>query len=114
VSRDSANAIGDPAVTRKTGATRSEEPRFDRNRTLHMLRNNLARADAMITAAERLIEEPLWHIRGDEGDDADEDEDGDSISRRRNQVAHLIESAKLAVRAAIYTGTELDRHRGGA
>jgi hypothetical protein len=93
-------------MTRRLG---SGEPRFDRDRTLHVLRDNIARADAMITAAERLIEEPPGDIR-----DEDEDEDGDSISRRRNHLAHLIESAKLAVRAAIYAGIELDRPRGGA
>lgn len=32
-----------------------------------------------------------------------EDNDADSITRRRNHVSHLIESAKLAVRAAAYT-----------
>jgi hypothetical protein len=79
--------------------------RFDRDGTLYVLRDNIARADAMITAAEHLIEEYPWGTRDDEGD---EDEDGDSISRRRNHVAHLIESAKLAVRAAIYAGIELD------
>jgi hypothetical protein len=101
-------------MTRRLG---SGELRFDRDRTLHVLRDNIARADAMITAAERLIEEYPWGTRGDEGDedeDEDEDESGDSISRRRNHVAHLIESAKLAVRAAIYAGDELDRPRGGA
>jgi hypothetical protein len=94
----------------------SGEPRFDRDRTLHVLRDNIARADAMITAAEHLIEEYPWSTRDEEGgqDDEDEDESRDSISRRRNHVAHLIESAKLAVRAAIYAGDELDRPRGGA
>jgi hypothetical protein len=93
-------------MTRRIG---SGAPRFDRDRTLYVLRDNIARADAMITAAERLIEEPPGDIR-----DEDEGESGDSISRRRNHLAHLIESAKLAVRAAIYAGIELDRHRGGA
>jgi hypothetical protein len=97
-------------MTRRLG---SGEPRFDRDGTLHVLRDNIARADAMITAAEHLIEEYPWGTRDDEGDE-DEDESGDSISRRRNHVAHLIESAKLAVRAAIYAGDELDRPRGGA
>jgi hypothetical protein len=83
-------------MTRRLG---SGESRFDRDRTLYVLRDNIARADAYITAAERLIEEPAG---------------GDSISRRRTHLAHLIESAKLAVRAAIYAGSELDRHRGGA
>jgi hypothetical protein len=98
-------------MTRRLG---SGEPRFDRDGTLYVLRDNIARADAMITAAEHLIEEYPWGTRGDEGDDEDEDESGDSISRRRNHLAHLIESAKLAVRAAIYAGDELDRPRGGA
>lgn len=102
-------------MTRPIG---SGEPRFDldRDHTLCVLRDNIARADAMITAAEHLIEETPWDIRGNEGDDDedDEDESGDSISRRKNHLEHLIESAKLAVRAAIYAGDELDRHRGGA
>jgi hypothetical protein len=96
-------------MTRRLG---SGEPRFDRDRTLYVLRDNIARADAMITAAERLIEEPPGGR--DEDEDEDEDEGGDSASRRRNHLAHLIESAKLAVRAAIYAGDELDRPRGGA
>ena len=68
-----------------------------------------------ITAEQRLLEEPHGDIGGDEGDEDNEDEDesGDSLSRRRNHLAHLIESAKMAVRAAIYAGIELDRHRGG-
>jgi hypothetical protein len=78
--------------------------RFDRDGTLYVLRDNIARADALITAAEHLIEEYPWGTR----DDEDEDESGDSISRHRNHVAHLIESAKLAVRAAIYASIELD------
>jgi hypothetical protein len=91
-------------MTRSIG---SGEPRFDREGTLRVLRDNIARADALITAAEHLIEEYPWGTLDDE-DDEDEDESGDSISRRRNHLAHLIDSAKSAVRAAIYAGIELE------
>jgi hypothetical protein len=82
-------------------------PCFDRALTLYILRDNIARADALITAAEHLIEEL---DRGIEEGDEDEDESDDSISRRRNHVAHLIEGTKMAVRAAICAGDELDKH----
>jgi hypothetical protein len=80
-------------------------PCFDRALTLYILRDNIARADALITAAEHLLEELDRGI-----EEGDEDEGGASISRRRNHVAHLIEGAKMAVRAAICAGDELDRH----
>ena len=83
-------------------------PRFDLNDTLYVLRDNLGKADAFITAAEELIEQ-CWGETEDEGGDGD-----DSILRRRNHVAQLIESAKLAVRAAAYTGKESDKYRQGA
>ena len=41
-----------------------------------------------------------------------EDDDDAELSRRRNHLAHLIESTKLAVRAAAYGGEELAKHRG--
>jgi hypothetical protein len=72
--------------------------------TLHVLRGNLGRADAMITAAEGLIERSWGN---------DEDEDGDNLARRRNHVAHLLEGARLAVRGAIYAGNDLDLRRRG-
>jgi hypothetical protein len=84
------------------------EPRFDLDGTLHVLRDNLGKADAFITVAEDLIEQ-CWSGNGDEGGDGD-----DSVARRRNQVAHLVESAKLAVRAAAYAGEELANRRRGA
>lgn len=40
--------------------------------------------------------------------------DDNSVIRRRNQVAHLVESAKLAVRAAAYAGEELANRGRGA
>ena len=77
----------------------------DLDNLIYLLRDNLGKADAYITAVEELIERP-------EG--AGRDEDVDEPSRRRNHVAHLIESAKLAVRATIYTTEEIDRRRSGA
>jgi hypothetical protein len=78
---------------------------------LHLLRDNLGKAEAFITAAERLIEES-WS--GDDDDRADENETGDSTLRRRSRAEHLIEAGKLAVRAAAYTAEEIDRRRSGA
>jgi hypothetical protein len=78
---------------------------------VHLLRDNLGKADAFITVAERLVEES-WS--NDEDDQADEDETGDSALRRRSRAEHLIEAGKLAVRAAAYTTEEIDRRRSGA
>jgi len=44
----------------------------------------------------------------------DEGDDDNSVTRRWNQVTHLVESAKLAVRAAAYAGEELANRRRGA
>lgn len=81
---------------------------LDLEGSVDLIRDNLGRADAFITAVEDLIER-TWN------DDGAGEEDDDSVGRRRNHVAHLLESAKLAIRAAIYAGsgltTELDRCR---
>jgi hypothetical protein len=68
-----------------------------------VLRDHLGKADAYISAVEELIEQAV--LDGDDDDD---------VTRRRNHVAHLIESTKLAVRAAIYLGDELDNRQSGA
>lgn len=78
---------------------------------LYLFRDNVARADAFLTAAEGLIER--FPCGGDAGEDEDEDID-DHHGRWRNHVAHLLDAAKLAVRAAIHTGDEIDRRRVGA
>jgi hypothetical protein len=83
----------------------------DLDNLIHLLRDNLGKADAFITAAECLIEESR---SSDDDDPADEDETGDSASRRRSHAEHLIESGKLAVRAAAYTTEEIDRLRRDA
>ena len=102
----------DGAPTRVSGAGDAPVTRLrdDLDGTLDVMRDNLGRADAFITAAEDLIERP-WG--GSEDDEGDENDDG--LGRHRNHVAHLVESAKLAVRAAIYAGDHvaaaLDKHR---
>ena len=87
----------------------SGEPRFDLDNMFYVLRDNLGRADAFITVAEDLIEQ-CWDGSVDDGDD----DNDNSVIRRRNQVAHLVESAKLAVRAAAYAAGEAiaSRRRG--
>jgi len=82
------------------------DPRPDLDNLIHVLRDNIARADALLTAVEGLIERS-WDV------DTDEDEDGDNLARRRNHVAYLIEGARLAVRGAIYAGNDLDLRRSG-
>jgi len=80
-------------------------PAVQRDHKLAMLRDYLGKADAYISAVEELIEQPVV--------DLGDDDDADEVSRRRNHVAHLIESTKLAVRAAICVGDELDSRQSG-
>jgi hypothetical protein len=65
---------------------------------MYLLRDNLRRADAMVSTAEGLIEES-WHD--------DEDEDG-GILRHRMRIEYLIEAGKHAVRAALYTTEQIE------
>lgn len=80
------------------------EPEFDFNGTLYVLRDNLGRADTMVTCADELIVQ-LWSDGGQEIDD---------ITRRRGHVSFLMESASLAILTAIHAGIELDLHRRDA
>jgi hypothetical protein len=66
---------------------------------LYILRDNLRRADAMVSTAERQIEES-WH-------DEEEDEDG-GILRHRMRIEYLVEAGKHAVRAALYTAEQIE------
>jgi hypothetical protein len=74
-------------------------PAFDFDGTLDVLRDNLGRADTMLATADELIAQ-LWSS-----------ESGDGLARRRNHVSYLMEAARLAVRAAMHAGDELDLHR---
>jgi hypothetical protein len=69
-----------------------------------VLRDNLGRADAMLVTADELIVQ----LRSSEGGS------GDGLTRRRNHVSYLMEAARLAVRAAMHAGDELDLHRRDA
>lgn len=75
---------------------------------LHVLRDNLGKADAFITAAEELIGRPGGGIASEHVDDDEAD-----LRRRRNHLAHLLDSAKMAVRAAGYGAEELGKHGQG-
>ena len=68
----------------------------------YTLRDNLRRADAFITTAERQIEEN-WH-----DDDEDDLEEEDRKMRHRMRIDYLVEAGKYAVRAALYTTQQID------
>ena len=80
------------------------EHELDLHDIVAVLRDHLGKADAYICAVEELLERPVF----------DDDDDADGAARRRNHVAHLIESTKLAVRAALCAGDELENRPGGA
>jgi hypothetical protein len=69
-----------------------------------VLRDNLGKAEAFISSAEYQMEQ------ASSGDDEED-------LRRQGNVEHLVEAGKLAVRAAAYTGEEIEnrvrRRRGG-
>jgi hypothetical protein len=74
---------------------------FDSDDTLHVLRDNLGRADTMVTAADDLIVQ-MWS-----------DDDEEERLRRRNHISYLMEAARFAVRAALHAGNQLHQHRRG-
>lgn len=77
-------------------------PAFDLHGTLAVLRDDLGRADTMLVTADELIVQ-VWSGEGG---------NGDTLTRRRNHVSYLLEAARLAVRAAMRAGDEIDLHRG--
>ena len=80
---------------------------------MYALRDDLRRADAFITTAERQIEEPQ---RDDDRDENESEEDGKH--RHRMRIEYLVEAGKYAVRKALYTVHQIDAviaaHRRGA
>ena len=101
--------------------TRREE--LDIDDVLYVVGDNLGRADACITAAERLFGQPgasaIAADDDDDGadDDGDEHDDDNDPNRVRNNLEHLVESAKESVRAAQYAHRQvlakLDRYCAG-
>lgn len=81
--------------------------RDDVDDTLHATRDALWKADANITAAERLIKDRGVGIESaDQDGERHGDEYGhggdDDLGRLRNHLEEYVESAKLAVREAQY------------
>jgi hypothetical protein len=79
-------------------------PAFDLDGTLAVLRDDLGRADTMLVTADELIVQ-VWSGESEGGN-------GDTLTRRRNHVSYLMEAARLAVRAAMRAGDEIDLYRG--
>jgi hypothetical protein len=68
------------------------DPSVDLDDRFCLWRDNLGRSDAFVTSAEYVIN-GRGSATGDEG--------GGDFLRRRDHIAYLIESAELAVRAAV-------------
>jgi hypothetical protein len=68
-----------------------------------VLRQNLARADAMVCATEHQLERFAWGAEGE----SDDEEDDNNRSRRLDHLAHLLGATKEAVRAAVYASGDV-------
>jgi hypothetical protein len=68
-----------------------------------VLRDDLGRADTMLVTADELIVQ-VWSSEGG---------DGAALTRHRNHVSYLMEAARLAVRAAMRAGDEIELRRRG-
>jgi hypothetical protein len=91
-------------VKRRRQLAASAAPCDDLDGLFCVLKDNLGKAHAFISSAEYQMEQ------APSGDDEDD-------LRRQNDVEHLVEAGKLAVRAAAYTSGELEnriRRRRGA
>lgn len=73
---------------------------FDIAGAVDILREIIARADALVCATEHQLERFTW--RSD--DDDDDDDDG---ARRMEHLAHLLGAAKEAARAAVMAGDQI-------
>ncbi|HEU5275129.1 MAG TPA: hypothetical protein VFU97_15820 [Xanthobacteraceae bacterium] len=87
------------------------QPDDESDHLVCVLRDQLRRADAFVTSAEKELL-VSWGVGDDGGDDED-----DSVQRLRMRVEYLVEAGKLAVREAQYTGEQIAAElakRGGA
>jgi hypothetical protein len=89
----------------RRAALPAPEPDDGLDGLLYILRDNLRRADAFITTAERQIEEN-WHDTDDE--ESDVEEEFNTVLRHRMRIEYLVEAGKLAVRGALYTTEQID------
>jgi transcriptional regulator with XRE-family HTH domain len=70
------------------------EPHLDVANAVDDLRQLIAKADALVTAAEDLFEQVIWVERDDD-------------RRRLNRLAHLVSATGAAVRIAVESGDKL-------
>lgn len=86
-------------MTRRLGA--KVHP-FDVTGAVDILREIIARTDALVCATEHQLERFTW--RSDDEDDGDDDDDD---ARRMEHLAHLLGAAKEAARAAVVAGDHI-------
>lgn len=81
------------------------EPDDEVDHLICVLRDQLRRADALVTSAEKELL-VSWGVGSDSGGEDDEADD-DGVQRRRMRVEYLVEIGKYAVREAQYTSEQL-------
>jgi len=77
---------------------------FDVAGAVDILRQIIARTDALVCATEQQLERFTW--RSDDEDEGDDDDDEDG-ARRMEHLAHLLGAAKEAARAAVMAGDQI-------
>jgi hypothetical protein len=87
-------------MTRRLGA--KVHP-FDVAGAVDILREIIARTDALVCATEHQLERFTW--RSDDEDEGYDDNDNDA--RRMEHLAHLLGAAKEAARAAVMAGDQI-------
>ena len=87
-------------MTRRLGA---KVHAFDVAGAVDILREIIARADALVCATEHQLERFTW--RSDDEDEGDDDDDDGA--RRMEHLAHLLGAAKEAARAAVMAGDQI-------
>jgi hypothetical protein len=89
-------------MTRRLGA--KVHP-FDVAGAVDILRQIIARTDALVSATEHQLERFTW--RSDDEDEGDEGDEDDDDARRMEHLAHLLGAAKEAARAAVMAGDQI-------
>lgn len=97
-----------PTPDNRRTALPEPEPDDGLDQLLCTLRDNIRRADAFISTAERQIEES-WHDDERDEDEEYDDDDEDTVLRHRMRVEYLVEAGKFAVRAALFNVEQIDK-----